>query len=70
MKLNNTDLLDILACPRCKGSLTLLTEGENHVGLACDACALVYPIEEGIPIMLVEEALTKAQWQQGMRKAK
>jgi uncharacterized protein len=47
------ELLDILACPKCKGDLHL-TEAKD--GLACEACKLVYPIKEDIPIMLIEEA--------------
>jgi uncharacterized protein YbaR (Trm112 family) len=47
------DLLDILACPKCKGEL-LLREQED--GLVCRACSLRYPIRNDIPIMLVEEA--------------
>ncbi len=47
------ELLDILACPRCKGELELLS-GES--GLICHACRLKYPIRDDIPVMLVEEA--------------
>ncbi|HTT75650.1 MAG TPA: Trm112 family protein [Candidatus Binataceae bacterium] len=47
------DLLDILACPQCKGDLRL-TSGQD--GLICDACKLRYPIKEDIPVMLIEEA--------------
>jgi uncharacterized protein len=47
------ELLDILACPKCKGDLRL-TEKED--GLICEACKLLYPIKEGIPIMLIDEA--------------
>ena len=47
------ELLDILACPQCKGSLRLT---DNQDGLVCDACRLVYPIRDEIPVMLVEEA--------------
>ena len=44
-------LLEILACPQCKGDL-------EHTGdaLICHACALAYPIRDDIPIMLVAEA--------------
>ena len=55
----NKELLDILACPRCKGDLEL-TPRED--GLVCRACELVYPIQEDIPIMLVEEAYDLRQW--------
>ena len=52
----NKELLNILACPRCHGALTLETEGQKDIGLSCPACALLYPIRDDIPIMLVEEA--------------
>jgi uncharacterized protein YbaR (Trm112 family) len=47
------DLLDILACPKCKGELRL-TDAQD--GLICNACKLRYPIKEDIPIMLIDEA--------------
>jgi uncharacterized protein len=46
-------LLKILACPRCKGAV-LPIDGGNAVH--CKACQLRYPVRDGIPIMLVEEA--------------
>jgi uncharacterized protein len=59
-----TDLLDILACPKCKGDLRLTGPGD---GLICPACGVVYAIVEDIPIMLVEEAVPQADWDQGKR---
>jgi uncharacterized protein YbaR (Trm112 family) len=47
------DLLDILACPQCKGPV-VLTEAQD--GLVCGACKLRYPIKDDIPIMLIDEA--------------
>jgi uncharacterized protein YbaR (Trm112 family) len=47
------ELLDILACPKCKGELHL---AEKQDGLVCDACKLLYPIKDDIPIMLIDEA--------------
>lgn len=47
------DLLDILACPKCKGPITLNETGD---GLVCDSCKLLYEIRDGIPIMLIDEA--------------
>ena len=44
-------LLEILACPKCKGGLEYT--GEK---LICHKCALAYPIRDDIPIMLIEEA--------------
>ena len=52
----DAELLEILVCPQCKGGLALRADGGAHVALECPACALAYPIEEGIPVMLVEEA--------------
>jgi uncharacterized protein YbaR (Trm112 family) len=49
----NQELLDILACPKCKGDLALT---ENADGLICHACKLRYPIRDDIPIMLIDEA--------------
>lgn len=51
------DLLDILACPLCKGALRLAIvreeDGEIVMGtLACAACDEAYPIEDGIPDLL------------------
>ena len=46
-------LLAILACPSCKGSLGRDESGE---GLVCPACRVVYPVRDGIPVMLAEEA--------------
>jgi uncharacterized protein YbaR (Trm112 family) len=47
------DLLDILACPQCKGQIDYRIEQQD---LTCSSCALVYPVRDGIPVMLVEEA--------------
>ncbi|MDA2918946.1 Trm112 family protein [Desulfobacterota bacterium AH_259_B03_O07] len=46
-------LLEILACPKCKGDIKLK---EDESGLVCETCKLVYPIKDEIPIMLLEEA--------------
>jgi len=49
----NKELLEILACPKCKGEIRL-TPAED--GLICDQCRLLYEIREDIPIMLIDEA--------------
>jgi len=46
------ELLDILACP--KGDIHLNQKGD---GLVCDACRLMYPIKDDIPVMLIDEAI-------------
>lgn len=48
--------VDLLACPRCKGSLTA-QEIKGQPYLNCAACKLAYPIKEGIPLMLQDEAV-------------
>jgi hypothetical protein len=48
------DLLEILACPKCKGEIQL-TDKED--GLVCKTCKLIYPIREDIPVMLIDEAI-------------
>jgi uncharacterized protein YbaR (Trm112 family) len=47
------DLLDLLVCPVCKKSLVLSANGES---LKCRECRRVYPIQDDIPIMLVDAA--------------
>ncbi len=47
------DLLDKLACPRCRGPLTLV---ESPPALDCQACGLRHAIEDGIPNLLEDEA--------------
>jgi uncharacterized protein YbaR (Trm112 family) len=61
----NKELLQILACPKCKGGLELLPQEE---GLKCAACGLVYPVREEIPVMLVDEAVPVDKWDQGARE--
>lgn len=46
-------LLEILVCPDCKGELEYR---ETEEALLCHACRLRYRIEDGIPIMLIDEA--------------
>lgn len=48
------DLLEILACPQCKGTIA---PDENQDNLLCHACKLAYPVRDGIPVMLIDEAL-------------
>jgi uncharacterized protein len=48
------DLLEILACPKCKGDIRL---NEKKDGLICDNCGVMYPIKDDIPIMLIDEAI-------------
>lgn len=47
------ELVEILACPRCKGPVELQ---QDESGLVCPSCRLLYPIRDDIPIMLMDEA--------------
>ena len=49
----NKELLEILACPQCKGEVILTPAGD---GLECRQCKLLYAIKDDIPIMLIDEA--------------
>ena len=46
-------LLEILACPKCKGDLVYEPEKQE---LICNQCRLIYEIRDDIPIMLIDEA--------------
>jgi len=51
----NEQLLDKLACPRCKGELEYQKEKDR---LECDKCKLNYRVVEDIPVLLIDEAET------------
>jgi len=46
-------LLEILVCPACRGDIQTV---EDESGLRCLRCGRVYPVRNGIPVMLVDEA--------------
>lgn len=50
----HNDLIEILVCPKCKGKLK---RPANADGYHCSACALLFPIVEGVPVFLLDEAL-------------
>ena len=48
------ELLEILACPKCKEKVVLDNDGKY---LVCEGCKLKFPVsDQGIPIMLVDRA--------------
>lgn len=51
------ELLAVLVCPKCESELVVrrAPDGEEQ-SLDCTACRLSYPVEDGIPVMLAEEA--------------
>jgi len=56
-KIISKELLNILVCPECQVELDLIQYQPEKNGLKCQQCQRVYPIEDGIPIMLVDQAL-------------
>jgi len=56
----DAELLSILACPACKQPVELKdlsdADGTSRQWLVCKSCGRQYPIRDGIPIMLIDEA--------------
>ena len=48
------ELLEILVCPKCKGDLEYRQDPDEV--LVCHACRLIYAVEDGIPVLLIDEA--------------
>lgn len=48
-------LLEILVCPACRKPVRLETSGEAE-SLVCEGCGKKYPVRDGIPVMLIDEA--------------
>ena len=51
----SAELQAILACPKCKGNIEPM---DDEPFLVCRICRLKYPVLDGIPLMLVEEAVS------------
>lgn len=49
----NPELIEILACPKCKGKLDLRPD---QSAFTCNACRLMYPVVDEIPNFIIEEA--------------
>ncbi|MBN1498539.1 MAG: Trm112 family protein [Spirochaetes bacterium] len=49
----DSKLLEILACPECREDVEYDAKNEK---LICTGCGLKYPVKNGIPVMIVEEA--------------
>ncbi len=54
-QLIDPELLEILACPACD-ERPPVTLDESNLRLVCTVCGRRYPIRDGIPVMLVDEA--------------
>ena len=53
-------LREILRCPSCRATLVDGTGPEGNPELQCSGCPLAYRIDDGIPVLLVDEARTRA----------
>jgi uncharacterized protein YbaR (Trm112 family) len=49
-------LREILRCPACRSTLRDVTGAGGEPELACTGCSLAYRIDDGIPVLLVDEA--------------
>lgn len=52
---------DLLACPKCHGPLTdavgkVMGAPSDAPALVCSGCALAFPVEAGIPVLLIDRA--------------
>jgi uncharacterized protein YbaR (Trm112 family) len=45
------EFVALLACPKCRGPLE-----RDVAGLRCPACGLAFPVRDGVPVLLLEEA--------------
>ncbi|MFN7064833.1 MAG: Trm112 family protein [Aquificaceae bacterium] len=61
----NQEFLEILACPKCKGDL--IYDKERDV-LICNNCKVYYPIEEDIPILLIDSAIPLEELQKASQE--
>ncbi|MDR1857422.1 MAG: glycine cleavage system protein H [Desulfovibrio sp.] len=68
MRFDTEEMLKILACPRCIGSLQTLSEDGVATGFACENCSVVYPIRDDIPVMLIDESVPRKDWDAGVRQ--
>lgn len=51
------ELLAIIVCPACHGELALVGgDASAQPELVCQGCGLAYPVRDGIPVLLVDEA--------------
>lgn len=53
MSLVKRELMEILVCPVDKAELVVL---EAEKKLCCSECGRLYPVRDGIPVMLIDEA--------------
>lgn len=52
---------DLLVCPSCRSTLTDATSPSGEPELQCSGCELAYRVDDGIPVLLVDEARRREQ---------
>ena len=64
-------LADLIACPECHAKLVLISETAESLVCTGPECRLSYPVREGIPLLLVDEAepLEESAWQAAVTAA-
>lgn len=50
--------IEMIVCPECNGKLSY---EKNRQQLVCDNCNVAFPVKDGIPVMLIEEAIKLEQ---------
>ncbi len=65
--MDTKELFALLVCPKCRSKVDPVPDAAATEGLHCASCGCVYPVREGIPVMLMEEAISDSQWQAGIR---
>jgi len=53
----DTDLLDLVACPACHASFVRPSVSTRIQALTCSGCGLIFPVIDGIPVLLIDEAI-------------
>ena len=49
----DTKQIELMACPECNGKLSY---DSNTKELICNNCQIAFPVQDGIPVMLIEES--------------
>lgn len=63
----DAELLEILVCPNDRGEVDYL---EDEQVIVCRTCGYRYPVRDGIPVMLIDEASKPADGQRARSVAK
>jgi uncharacterized protein YbaR (Trm112 family) len=56
-------MLDLIVCPRCRGSLTLLDDAARSAGVSCNDCGRTYPHIDTIPLLFEDPKAWVTRWE-------